>query len=565
MSAKIEIYKNTLLKLLVRRGTNVDRQNITLTEGELGYTVDTKRLFVGDGQTPGGISIGNAYAGSSINVTDFVGAAVGDYAFDTDNNKLYVHHLSGSPTNISNWREVGGVYSPANSTIVVGSTNGISVGMLSAGNISSDLLGNSITLNGSNKISLSSDGIKTNRITSYDTTYLSLPQNLAINSVNYSWPTGGTGSDLYLTTDISGNLSWKNAATPTTVFVAGTAGQIAVGSIMPYVSSANAPAGWLLCNGQSVVGASYPELSAVIGYSFGGSGANFNVPNLINKSIYGVSNSPASSTLFNISSGVNSSLSATGMLYIIKAKPDYVVSSTFTINNGLTGTVNDVTVTGTAIGTLSGNIKVGLPEVITGQTVVGGSSFTVDAYGRVTTVESADNITYPAGDLTTVSPNSTQVYNENSPITFLRTPVTVYNDGYTSSTNSVTTTISAYPKITSFNSSGVRTPLAYNISSTAKNLIVECEIQKSGPDGGNNDRYVVSAPNISLLTGTTGPGTYEYLVGSGRASGSGDSVRHVNQSFIPLSATASGDLTCAFRISPSSKDNVIIKIVGYTI
>ena len=124
MSAKIEIYKNTLLKLLVRRGTNVDRQNVILTEGELGYTIDTKRLFVGDGQTQGGISIGSTYAGSSTDVTDFVGANVGDYAFDTDNNKLYVHHLSGSASNIINWREVGGVYTASDSTIVVNGNNG---------------------------------------------------------------------------------------------------------------------------------------------------------------------------------------------------------------------------------------------------------------------------------------------------------------------------------------------------------------------------------------------------------------------------------------------------------
>ena len=559
MSAKIEIYKNTLLKLLVRRGTNVDRQNVILTEGELGYTIDTKRLFVGDGQTQGGISIGSTYAGSSTDVTDFVGAVVGDYAFDTDNNKLYVHHLSGSASNINNWREVGGVYTASDSTIVVNSSAGISVGTLSAGNISSNLLGNSISLNGTNKISLSSS-IKTDRITPLNTTYLSLPQNLSINSVNYSWPTGGLGSDLYLTSDISGNLSWSNAATPTTVFVSGTAGQIAVGSIMPYVSSANAPAGWLLCNGQSVVGASYPELSAVIGYSFGGSGANFNVPNLINKTIYGVSNSPSSSTLVSVSSGINSTLSATGMLYIIKAKPDYVVSSTFTINNGLTGTVNGVEVTGSAIGTLSGNIKVGLPEVIESQTVVGGSSFTVDEYGRVTTVESTDVITYPAGTITQIT--GTDIYNENSPIAFLKEPVIIFSEG---NATSVITTISAYPKITSFSSGGVRTQTPRNVSPAAKNLIVDCEIYKSGPDRGTTDRYVVSAPNASLLTGTTVPGQYEYLVGSSRAAGSGDSIRSASQVFIPLSAAANGDLTCAFRISPSYYDNITLRIVGYTI
>ena len=39
----IEILENTLLKLLVRRGTDYDRQQITLDSGELGYTTDTQR------------------------------------------------------------------------------------------------------------------------------------------------------------------------------------------------------------------------------------------------------------------------------------------------------------------------------------------------------------------------------------------------------------------------------------------------------------------------------------------------------------------------------------------
>ena len=64
MSKKIEILENTLLKLLVRRGTDVDRQLITLDQGELGYTTDSKRLFVGDGSTLGGTIAGNKFLGS---------------------------------------------------------------------------------------------------------------------------------------------------------------------------------------------------------------------------------------------------------------------------------------------------------------------------------------------------------------------------------------------------------------------------------------------------------------------------------------------------------------------
>jgi len=43
--------------------------------------------------------------------------------------------------------------------------------------------------------------------------------------------------------------------------------------------AATAPSGWLNCDGSSVLVASYPALFATIGYTYGGSGANFNLPN----------------------------------------------------------------------------------------------------------------------------------------------------------------------------------------------------------------------------------------------------------------------------------------------
>jgi microcystin-dependent protein len=40
------------------------------------------------------------------------------------------------------------------------------------------------------------------------------------------------------------------------------------------------PTGWLLCDGTSYTTTTYPALFAAIQYTFGGSGANFNVPDL---------------------------------------------------------------------------------------------------------------------------------------------------------------------------------------------------------------------------------------------------------------------------------------------
>jgi len=51
------------------------------------------------------------------------------------------------------------------------------------------------------------------------------------------------------------------------------------GAMLDFAGTA-APSGWLLCDGSSYATAIYPALFAAIGYGWGGSGANFNVPSM---------------------------------------------------------------------------------------------------------------------------------------------------------------------------------------------------------------------------------------------------------------------------------------------
>ena len=92
--ASFEITDTTILKILVRRGLDSERKNVALTEGELGYTVDTKRVFVGDGLLGGGTVVGNKFLGSTPDIDFFInntiGIQPGDFVFDTDENILYV-------------------------------------------------------------------------------------------------------------------------------------------------------------------------------------------------------------------------------------------------------------------------------------------------------------------------------------------------------------------------------------------------------------------------------------------------------------------------------------------
>jgi microcystin-dependent protein len=61
------------------------------------------------------------------------------------------------------------------------------------------------------------------------------------------------------------------------------------GFLQPYAGS-TAPPGWLLCYGQSISKTTYAKLFAVIGYTYGGSGDNFNVPDLRGRTVAGLDN-----------------------------------------------------------------------------------------------------------------------------------------------------------------------------------------------------------------------------------------------------------------------------------
>jgi microcystin-dependent protein len=58
-----------------------------------------------------------------------------------------------------------------------------------------------------------------------------------------------------------------------------------IGGLMMWgVVNGGAPRGWLRCDGASYSTVDYPELFQVLAYTFGGSGASFNVPNQIQSS-----------------------------------------------------------------------------------------------------------------------------------------------------------------------------------------------------------------------------------------------------------------------------------------
>ena len=95
-----------IVKLKLRRGTDAQRESVVLEQGELGYTTDSKRVFVGDGFLSGGNVVGAKnhppmYIGTR---TDLAEAVTGDMVYE--DNLLY--QLSGTDaTQLSAWTFIG--------------------------------------------------------------------------------------------------------------------------------------------------------------------------------------------------------------------------------------------------------------------------------------------------------------------------------------------------------------------------------------------------------------------------------------------------------------------------
>ena len=118
----------TIVKLKVRRGSDAQRQTIVLDQGEVGYTLDTRRLFIGDGSTYGGQSIANKNVGpfaaaSNLGPDDSPGRQVGDIGYA--NSKLYMLTSTNYTDALSGYAYIGNV--PDDTTLEFDSDNKLKV------------------------------------------------------------------------------------------------------------------------------------------------------------------------------------------------------------------------------------------------------------------------------------------------------------------------------------------------------------------------------------------------------------------------------------------------------
>ena len=93
-----------VIKLKVRRGTDAQRKTIVLDQGEVGYTTDTKRLYVGDGATVGGTPVDNKHVTQVTKYTSLSNTEVQVGDIVLVGNPPVAYKLDSSDyTNIDNW------------------------------------------------------------------------------------------------------------------------------------------------------------------------------------------------------------------------------------------------------------------------------------------------------------------------------------------------------------------------------------------------------------------------------------------------------------------------------
>ena len=151
----MEIFQNTIWKLVFRQGSDNDRRYIIPSLGEPVFTTDTYRLYVGNGFLSGGVVAGNVFQGSTnASPITYTSSVIGDLAYDTDKDTLY--RLKYTTANqLSSWEPIGGIYSSNDSYIKI-ENNKISLNALSSYSLSEDLVEGPVILD-SGKITLSAN------------------------------------------------------------------------------------------------------------------------------------------------------------------------------------------------------------------------------------------------------------------------------------------------------------------------------------------------------------------------------------------------------------------------
>lgn len=178
-------------------------------------------------------------------------------------------------------------------------------------------------------------------------------------------------------------------------------GAVPTGAIMDFAGG-TPPDGWAACDGASVAVASYPALFVQIGYAWGGSGANFNLPNLINRYRRHRDNSTVSGGVGNLQADQTISHTHTGSVTATgtaAAAGSHTHTATVT-DPGHTHVLNAITDTATS----SGGGPLAVPRLLVGtnSTVTNTTNLTGVTVGNSTAPDHTHTVS-ASGSFTTAA------------------------------------------------------------------------------------------------------------------------------------------------------------------
>lgn len=281
-------------RLILRQGTENERQDVLLRSGEPAYVTNYKRIFIGDDLTPGGIPVGMRFLGfcnfdpNSNNVENVNPGYTGDFVFENSTNLLYV--LSGDDfRNKNNYVSINRTPVPDNQTItgvggklslITRSLNfdyfaGFSIGQgLEKFN---DLIlrikapGEGLSFNDGNSLELEEGGVQNKHLAAMDK-----------DTIKGRLGIGGEPEDVTLRDLANSIRPFINEEDSGTTSIG-----VPIGTIIDY-GGATPPRGYLICNGQEYSVIDYPELARILGTTWGvATVTSFVVPNLMGRTTMG--------------------------------------------------------------------------------------------------------------------------------------------------------------------------------------------------------------------------------------------------------------------------------------
>jgi len=279
-----------ITRILFRQGSEAERTGAVLLQGEPGYAFDSARLYVGDGNTAGGVPVGVRNLGFvtfgpvNSNVSSTLAPASGDLVYDMASNLVYT--LTGADfTKTASYRRFGTTLTPDNVTIANNNgTISVAGASLNFSYFNTGSIGQGLELIGSNTIvqlpTPSSElSFNNNALQITDAAVSnSKLSNMNADTVKARLTTAGSPADVPLAT----------FATAIAPLITSPGNTIPPGTIFDYAGS-SAPTGYLLCDGSAISRTTYASLFAIIGTIWGsGDGSTtFNLPDLRGRATIG--------------------------------------------------------------------------------------------------------------------------------------------------------------------------------------------------------------------------------------------------------------------------------------